>query len=30
MRIEDTVLIKENKQIEVLTQFSKKPLIIDH
>lgn len=28
MRIEDTVLIKENKQIEVLTQFSKQPLII--
>ncbi len=30
MRIEDTVLIKENKQIEVLTKFSKQPLIIDH
>lgn len=30
MRIEDTVLIKENKQIEVLTKFSKRPLIIDH
>jgi len=28
MRIEDTVLIKENKQIEVLTKFSKQPLII--
>ncbi|MBI5123452.1 aminopeptidase P family protein [Candidatus Roizmanbacteria bacterium] len=28
MRIEDTVLIKENKRIEVLTQFSKQPLII--
>ena len=28
MRVEDTVLIKENKQIEVLTQFSKQPLII--
>lgn len=30
MRIEDTVLIRENKQIEVLTKFSKRPLIIDH
>ena len=30
MRIEDTVLIKENKQIEVLTKFSKRLLIIDH
>ncbi len=30
MRIEDAVLIKENKQIEVLTKFSKRPLIIDH
>jgi len=29
MRIEDTVLIRENKQIEVLTQFSKQPLIIN-
>jgi len=28
MRIEDTVLIKENKQVEVLTQFSKQPLIV--
>jgi Xaa-Pro aminopeptidase len=28
MRIEDTVLIKEYKQVEVLTQFSKQPLII--
>ena len=28
MRVEDTLLIKENKQIEVLTQFSKQPLII--
>jgi Xaa-Pro aminopeptidase len=28
MRIEDTVLIKENKQIEVLTRFSKQLLII--
>lgn len=28
MRIEDTVLIKENKQIEVLTKFSKMLLII--
>lgn len=28
MRIEDTVLIKKNKQIEVLTQFSKQLLII--
>lgn len=28
MRIEDIVLIKENKQIEVLTQFSKQLLII--
>ncbi|VVA43260.1 conserved hypothetical protein [Candidatus Roizmanbacteria bacterium] len=30
MRIEDTILIKENKQIEVLTKFSKQLLIIDH
>jgi Xaa-Pro aminopeptidase len=30
MRIEDTVLIKENKQIEVLTKFSKKLLIISN
>ena len=30
MRIEDTVLIKENKQIEVLTKFSKQPLIISN
>lgn len=30
IRVEDTVLIKENKQIEVLTKFSKRPLIIDH
>ncbi len=29
MRIEDTVFIKENKQIEVLTKFSKQPLIIN-
>jgi len=28
MRVEDTVLIKENKQIDVFTQFSKQPLII--
>ena len=28
MRIEDTVLIKEGKQIEVLTKFSKQLLII--
>ena len=28
MRVEDTVLIKENKQVEVLTKFSKQPLII--
>lgn len=30
MRVEDTVLIKENKRIEVLTKFSKQTLIIDH
>lgn len=28
MRIEDTVLIKENKEVEVLTKFNKKLLII--
>jgi Xaa-Pro aminopeptidase len=28
MRVEDTVLIKENKEVEVLTKFSKQPLII--
>lgn len=28
MRIEDTVLMKENKQVEVLTKFNKKLLII--
>lgn len=30
MRIEDTVLIRENKEVEVLTKFSKRPLIINH
>ncbi len=30
MRIEDMVLIKENKQIKVLTKFSKQRLIIDY
>ncbi|EKE14368.1 MAG: hypothetical protein ACD_12C00550G0001 [uncultured bacterium] len=29
MRIEDTVLIKNNKQVEVLTEFSKKLLILN-
>ena len=29
MRIEDTVLIKNNKQVEVLTKFSKKLLILN-
>ncbi|PIY71364.1 hypothetical protein COY88_00545, partial [Candidatus Roizmanbacteria bacterium CG_4_10_14_0_8_um_filter_35_28] len=28
MRIEDTILVKENKQIDVLTKFGKQPLII--
>ena len=28
MRIEDTVLIKENKEVEVLTRFDKRMLII--
>ncbi|MEK7522542.1 MAG: M24 family metallopeptidase, partial [Patescibacteria group bacterium] len=30
MRIEDTVLIKENKEVEVLTKFSKKLLIFNY
>jgi len=29
MRVEDTILIKENKRVEVLTKLSKQPLIIN-